>query len=100
MLVTFTTKAYADITMFGDVALPLLKMMGHSGTVPSAIMAADVPAALEKLKSALDAKIEQTSPQNTNEDEDEPKVTMHNRALPLLALLAAAAKDECDVMWK
>ena len=100
MLVTFTTKAYADITMFGDVASSLLKMMGHSGTVPSAIMAADVPAALEKLKSALDAKIEQTSPQNTNEDEDEPKVTMPNRALPLLALLAAAAKDECDVMWK
>ncbi|MHB1236388.1 MAG: DUF1840 family protein, partial [Gallionella sp.] len=28
MLVTFTTKAYADITMFGDVALALLKMMG------------------------------------------------------------------------
>ncbi len=98
MLVTFTTKAYADITMFGDVALSLLKMMGHSGTVPSAIMAADVPAALERLKSALDANAEQASPQSTNDDQ--PKVTMHNRALPLLALLAAAAKDECDVMWK
>jgi len=33
MLVTFTTDAYADITMFGDVALTLLKMMGHSKTV-------------------------------------------------------------------
>jgi hypothetical protein len=30
MLVTFTTKAYANITMFGDVAVTLLKMMGHS----------------------------------------------------------------------
>lgn len=30
MLVTFTTKAYADIIMFGDVALALLKMIGHS----------------------------------------------------------------------
>jgi hypothetical protein len=98
MLVTFTTKAYADITMFGDVALSLLKMMGHSGTVPSAIMAADVPAALEQLKSALDATVEQASPPETNDEQ--PKVTMHHRALPLLALLAAAAKDECDVMWK
>jgi hypothetical protein len=98
MLVTFTTKAYADITMFGDVALSLLKMMGHSGTVPSAIMATDVPAALEQLKSALDATVEQASPQETNDEQ--PKVTMHHRALPLLALLAAAAKDECDVMWK
>jgi hypothetical protein len=98
MLVTFTTKAYANITMFGDVALPLLKMMGHSGTVPSAFLAADVPAALERLQSALEAKVEQKTPQNTNDGE--PKVSMHNRALPLLALLAAAVKGECDVTWK
>ena len=49
MLVTFSCPVYADITMFGDVAVRLLKMMGHSGTVPSAIVAADVPAALERL---------------------------------------------------
>ncbi|MFT7413843.1 MAG: hypothetical protein ACI9FO_000498 [Methylophagaceae bacterium] len=98
MLVTFTTKAYADITMFGDVALSLLKMMGHSGTVPSAILASDVAEALTRLKSALDAKTEQQSAQNTQDDE--PKVSMHNRALPLLSLLAAAAKQQSDVMWK
>jgi hypothetical protein len=39
MLVTFTTKTYADITMFGDVALALLKMMGYSTKVPGAIKA-------------------------------------------------------------
>jgi len=33
MRVTFTTDAYVGITMFGDVALALLKMMGHSKTV-------------------------------------------------------------------
>ena len=55
MLVTFRTSAYANITMFGDVAVRLLKMMGHSGTVPSAIRADDVPAALERLKAALAA---------------------------------------------
>jgi len=43
MLVTFTTKAYADITMFGDVAVAMLKMMGHSTTVPGAIVAEEVP---------------------------------------------------------
>lgn len=99
MLVTFTTKAYADIIMFGDVALPLLKMMGHSGTVPSALLAADIPKALVRLKAALDANAEQPSPKNAN-DGDEPTISMHNRALPLLALLAAAAKRNTDVMWK
>lgn len=98
MIVTFTTDSYADITMFGDVALSLLKMMGHSGTVPSAILAADVPEALSQLKSALDAKVEQASPQQNSGDE--PSVSMHNRALPLLDLLAAAVKENTDVMWK
>ena len=42
MIVTFKTKPYADITMFGDVAIHLLKLMGHSGTVPGAIVAEDV----------------------------------------------------------
>lgn len=54
MLVTFTTDAYADVTMFGDVAQTMLKMMGHSGTVPSAILAQDVPEALRRLTAAVD----------------------------------------------
>ena len=43
MLVTFTCKAYADITMFGNVAASLLRLMGHSGTVPGALLAHEVP---------------------------------------------------------
>ncbi len=98
MLVTFTTDAYADITMFGDVAVALLKMMGHSGTVPSAILAADVPAALSRLTAGIEAA--KAAPTVDDEDEDEPQVSMSNRALPLINLLTAAAKEGCDVMWK
>ena len=98
MLVTFTTDAYADITMFGDVALAMLKMMGHSATVPGAILAADVPAALSKLTTAIDAG--KVSAPVEDEDAEEPVVSMANRALPLLDLLAAAANADKDVMWK
>jgi len=98
MLVTFTTKAYADITMFGDVALVMLKMMGHSGTVPSAIRAEDVPAALSRLAAAVNAG--KSSPPPVGKDADEPVVSTAHRALPLINLLAAAAKDGCGVMWK
>lgn len=99
MLVTFTTDAYADITMFGDVALGLLKMMGHSKTVPGAILAADVPMALSRLKAAINA--ENSSPPVEKEDEDEqPMVSMADRALPLINLLTAAAEAKCNVMWK
>ncbi len=98
MLVTFTTDAYADITMFGDVAVALLKMMGHSGTVPSAILAADVPAALSRLTAGIEAA--KAAPSVDDEDEDEPQVSLSNRALPLINLLTAAAQEGCDVMWK
>jgi len=98
MLVTFTTDAYADITMFGDVALAMLKMMGHSATVPGAIMAADVPEALRRLTAAIDA--EKSSPPVVRKDADEPVVSMAHRGLPLINLLAAAAKADSYVMWK
>ena len=98
MLITFSTDAYADITMFGDVALALLKMMGHSGTVPSAILAADVPASLSRLTAGIEAT--KAAPPVVDEDEDEPQVSLSNRALPLINLFSAAAQEGCDVMWK
>ena len=55
MLVTFSCPAHADITMFGDVAIRLLELMGHSGTVPGALLAEDVAAALARLEAAVAA---------------------------------------------
>ena len=100
MLVTFTCPAYADITMFGDVAVRLIKMMGHSGTVPSALLAADVPAALERLQVAVEAERQLPEPEESVQgDDEEPSVSLPHRALPLIELLKAAAKAECNVMW-
>ena len=101
MLVTFTTKAYADITMFGDVALSMLKMMGHSETVPGAILAEDVPAALDRLKRAIEAAPASSGAKKASDDDsDEPPVSLAHRALPLIELLTAAAQQKADVMWK
>lgn len=99
MLVTFTTDAHADITMFGDVALNMIELMGHSKTVPGAILAADVPIALSRLKAAINAK-KAPSPVEGEDNEDDPPVSIDNRALPLISLLTAAADAECNVMWK
>lgn len=103
MLVTFSCPAYADITMFGEVAVRLLKMMGHSGTVPSALLAEDVQPALEHLTAAVDEvgqSPESEVSANDEEDEDgEPTVSLPRRALPLMELLKAAAKAKCNVMW-
>ena len=105
MLVTFTTDAYANITMFGDDALSMLKMMGHSATIPSAILAADVPHALSLLTAAVDAAKAANPAQSLVQDKDKDKdaddssVSVVKRALPLIELLTAAARKNCNVMW-
>jgi len=101
MLVRFDSDA-GGFSMFGDIAVKLLKMMGHSGTVPSAILAQDIPAALACLKAAVAAEPEPVTPPepDTNRPESEPKVSLRQRAYPLIELLARAEKRGCDVMWR
>ncbi len=100
MLVTFSCSAYADITMFGDIAVRLLKLMGHSGTVPGAILAENVQEALQRLQTAIQSEPQLPLPEKSGDEEDnEPIVSLAHRALPLIELLKAAAKAECNVMW-
>jgi hypothetical protein len=110
MLVTFRTKAHADITMFGHVGVELLKLAGMTGNVPTAILAADVPGVLAKLERALGehrAAFGESAP-STAETRDEngareneaaeAAVPLRNRALPVLELLRAAAAAKTDVI--
>ena len=97
MLITFRTDAYADITMFGDVALSLLKLMGHSAAVPGAILAADVPAALQRLRAGVATAAPESGA--AGDDAAEQLVSLSHRALPLIELLEAAAAAKSDVMW-
>ena len=99
MLVTFKCSAYADITMFGDVAKKMLEMMGFCSQVPGAIRIEDVPRALENLQRGLSAVPDQPEPAGS-EDDDQPTTSLHTRALPLLELLQAASADETRVRWE
>ena len=100
MLITFSTSAYADITMFGDVAVHLLKLMGHSATVPGALLPEDIPTALQQLEAAVEADKQSQQPQQPAEGEDgEAAVSLSHRALPLVELLKAAVKANSNVMW-
>src|SRR3954462_9555431 len=96
MLVTFKSKAWSSIIMTRDVAVTLLKMAGHSGTVPSALLAADIPPALDRLNQGLAAAEPaagtQAKPTARKDNDDEPPpVGIHLRAFPLIQMLKAAA---------
>ena len=109
MLVTFKTKSHADITMFGNVAIELLKLAGMTGGVPTAILAEDVPRVLSSLERALGehraafgdsapAASDARGASNGHDRDAQPAVPLRTRALPLLELLRAAAAAKTDVV--
>lgn len=103
MLVTFSSSAHADITLFGDVAVRLLQLMGHSGTIPGAIVSEDIVKALQHLQAAIEEQqttTEQYEEEDDDENDNEPPVSLAHRALPLIEMLQAAANANCNVMWE
>ncbi len=106
-MVTFKSQSHGDILMFDGVAKSLLKLMGQSGNVPGAIMAADVANARDSLKQKLDAADSQTqsdkpadSEAGSAADEGEAPVGLSTRAIPLLEMLQAAIDSNDNVMWE
>ena len=94
-LIRFHSRAAGDFNMFEEVAVSLLKKMGHSGTVPSALMPEDIPQALERLKAAMSVEPEEP----VKSGDDEPAVSLSRRAYPLVKMLEASLAEECEVMW-
>lgn len=99
MLVRFDTKS-ATISMFGDVATQLLRLMGQTGDVPGAMLAADIPAAVQKLRQALAGEQAKPVGKEQRNDDTEPAVGLSQRAFPLIELLERAASRGDDVVWK
>lgn len=104
MLVTFSTDAYENITFFNSVAQRLLELMGHSGNVPGALKAEEVSEALTNLQRGIaKEKNQSTSIKEIDEDDDndnEPRIELSTRALPLINLLEAAMKKNANVVWR
>ncbi len=99
MLIRFDSKT-GTITMFGDVAHKLLRMMGQSGSVPGAILANDLPAALARLHQAVSAERDPAADKKRDDDDTEEPIGLRQRAAPLIDLLERAASQKADVMWE
>jgi hypothetical protein len=105
MLVRFSSIKTDSITMFGDVAVQLIRMLGASGAVPGAITAEDIPKAVSRLRIALQAHPaipEQpvATARNTDDTAREPPVALATRAVPFIDLLTRAAAAKAAVMWE
>jgi hypothetical protein len=106
MIVKFSTR-FGALTMHGDAAIALLRAMGHTGTVPGAILAADLPDALARLDRVIEVAGDSNPtpappPERDDEDEEErePVITLRKRALPLIDMLRTAIARDSDLMWE
>jgi len=100
-MIRFTSPAAASVSMFEKDAKTFIRLMGHSGTIPSAIRAEDVPDALQHLEAALQAEAAQTEAPKPRVDDGEDKAVSTNvRAYPLIQLLKAAIAKQKNVMWE
>ncbi len=117
MLITFKSKAAADILMYAQHAKPLLDLLGKD-VERGIVTAAETGTAIATLESAIAAERakEQEAEQKARRegaaaglDEDEIEaeikrqaartVSFGARAYPLLDMLRAAHADGRDVVW-
>src|SRR5688572_16614543 len=108
MLVRFSTR-FGQLTMFGDAATRLLKLLGHSGAIPGAIVSADLPAALASLRAGIERDGHSPAPEpgaqvpTAEELDADPRrapVSLRTRAVPLIELIETAIARGTDLMWE
>lgn len=112
MLITFKSKAAADILMYEEHAKRMLDLLGKDAS-RGVITAAEAASAIDKLLAEIAAdrahhpsrEIERDIAIHHNEagDDDEhepaPTVSFATRAYPLLEMLRAAQQHGRDVVW-
>lgn len=106
MLITFKSKAAAELVMYKIHAKPILDLLGKN--IDQGIITAEETAdAITKLEAAIAASKRDPLPENLQSDdadEEQPqglaaKVTFSTRAFPLLEMLKAANRTKQFVMW-
>jgi hypothetical protein len=108
MIVRFATE-FGSLAMLGESAVTLLRLGGHSGAVPGAILAEDLAAFAQRLRSGLTVHGDEPSPPlahsakdsaDAEADEDRPTpIALRKRAVPLLDMIDTAIARRSGLMW-
>ena len=103
MPITFRSKHSPDILMLEAAGLELITLMGHGGSVPGALAARDIPAALQRLKRAVGEDparpLVTDRRDSANAASREFVIGIAHRALPLIQMLETAIKESDHVIW-
>ena len=110
MLVTFSSKAAADVLMLSEHAKPILRIAGIMVEDPFPVRGVFstelLPVAIARIEHAM---AQETPPKQDADEEDEDAETPHpiaqhvgikQRAFPLLELLVKSNKAGVPVTWE
>ena len=112
MLITFKSKAAADVLMYEAHAKPLLDLL-HKDIKRGVITAAETGGAVTKLEAEIashkahattnemerDVVAHHSETHDDHQHEERAPVSFATRAFPLLDMLREAYKGQFDVMW-
>lgn len=112
MLVTFQSKAAAEVTMYKEHARRFLELLGKNAE-RGVITVAELPGAIEKIEAAVaESKAHPISEEvsrdvnahhgengDDHEHEKPEPVSFATRVYPMLEMLHAAHKMQKDVIW-
>lgn len=107
-IVIFKSAASADVIYFGDVARRMMELMGKEATDKGIVTVEQLPDAIAQLKAAIEA--DKTAHRQQVQEEEpgieadgkggtRPRVSLTQRALPLLAMLEESLKEQKPVVW-
>lgn len=107
-IVTFKSAACADVIYFDDVARRMMALMGKEAAEQGIVTVEQLPAAIAQLKAAIAADKEQHRALVQDEEPQaekiagggtRPRVSLTQRALPLLAMLEESLGEKKPVVW-
>jgi len=101
MLVTFKSAASGDLIMFEKNGKEILALLGKDPEEARGIVTVDqLPGAIGALRSAMaEDKARQPDPETDAEGEPEDKVSLYQRAVPLLEMLECSLQGREPVTW-
>lgn len=106
MLITFSSKAGADVLMLAQHAQPIMRIAGKITEKEIPVRGVFTPEQLPSSIAALERAIANDQPPKENDDDDAPRdalslpVGLRQRAHPLLDLMRRAQNAGVPLMWE
>lgn len=103
-MITFKSGACADVMMFREVAKQMVEIMGKTLEQRGVITVEQLPDAISRLKQAVaeDRRLREAPPSEHEGDDDDggrSRVSVTQRALPLIELLECSLREDTAVTW-